>query len=43
MNNENLILSTGGSAADAKSVMNEEYNYYLTVWKDLMTAAGVSN
>ena len=33
----------GSSAADAKSVMNEEYNYYLTVWKDLMTAAGVSN
>ena len=33
----------GGSAADAKSVMNEEYNYYFTVWKDLMTAAGVSN
>ena len=33
----------GGSAADAKSVMTEEYNYYLTVWKDLMAAAGVSN
>lgn len=33
----------GGSAAEAKSVMNEEYNYYLTVWKDLMNAAGVSN
>ena len=33
----------GGSAAAAESVVSEEYNYYLTVWKDLMNAAGVSN
>ena len=33
----------GTSAADAASVMNEEYNYYLTVWSNLMKAAGVNN
>lgn len=33
----------GGSVSDASSAMAEEYNYYLTVWADLMAAAGVSN